>query len=60
MEILDVQDQPDGSAILTFNMSDKENNFFVEYAIIDILREQIRNERSWQYVKDYIRTTVPD
>lgn len=41
MKVLSIEDQEDGSAIVELEMSQKENNFFVEYAVIDILRKQI-------------------
>lgn len=41
MEVLKIEEQDDGSAIVTFNMSEEENNFLVEYAIVDILKKQI-------------------
>jgi RNA polymerase-binding transcription factor DksA len=42
MDILSIKEQPDGSAIVEMEMSEKENDFFVEYAILDILRKQIK------------------
>jgi len=41
MKILKITDQPDGSAIVEMELSDEENNFFVEYAVVDILKKQI-------------------
>jgi len=41
MEVLNIEEQKDGSAIVEVVMSDEENNFLVEYAFVDILRKQI-------------------
>ena len=55
MEVLDIQDQSDGSAILTFDMSEEENILLVEYAVIDILKKQISQyENSWENIKKLI------
>ena len=45
MEILSVKDQEDGSAIVELEMSKEENDFLVEYAIIDILKKQIERTK---------------
>lgn len=42
MEVLKITDQPDGSAIVDLELTEEENNFFLEYAIVDILRKQIK------------------
>jgi len=44
MEVLKVVDQEDGSAIVDLEMSSQESNFFLEYAILDILKKQIKRE----------------
>lgn len=44
MEVLKVTDQEDGSAIIELEMSDEENNILVEYAVVDILKKQIKRE----------------
>ncbi len=55
MEILSVKDLPDGSAILEVNISEEENDFFIEYAILDILKKQLqREEESWESVRKQI------
>jgi hypothetical protein len=41
MKVLKVTDQEDGSAILDLELSEQESNFFLEYAIVDILKKQI-------------------
>jgi len=41
MEILNIKEQEDGSAIVEMVMTEEENNFFVEYAITNILREKL-------------------
>ena len=42
MKVLKITDQPDGSAIVDLELTEQENNFFLEYAIVDILRKQIK------------------
>lgn len=42
MEVLSVKEQEDGSALVELEMSQEENNTLVEYAIIDILKKQIK------------------
>jgi hypothetical protein len=42
MKVLKITDQDDGSAIVDLELSEQENNFFLEYAIVDILRKQIK------------------
>jgi hypothetical protein len=44
MKVLKVIDQEDGSAIVDLEMSSEESNFFLRYAILDILRKQIKIE----------------
>ncbi len=41
MDVLSVEEQEDGSAIVTLNMTEKENDMLVEHAVIDILKKQI-------------------
>lgn len=53
MEVINIEEQEDGSAIVTFNMTEEENNMLVGFAVNTILKEQIekmekeqKNERS--------------
>ncbi len=41
MDVLNVEEQEDGSAIITMNMTEAENNLLIEYAVVDILKKQI-------------------
>jgi len=41
MEVTSIEEQEDGSAIVELKMSQEENNFLVEYAVVDILKKQI-------------------
>jgi DNA recombination-dependent growth factor C len=41
MDVLNIEEQEDGSAIVTLNMTEKENDILVEHAVIDILKKQI-------------------
>lgn len=43
MEILDIKEQEDGSAIVEVVMTKQENDYFVEYAIVNILREKLES-----------------
>lgn len=45
MEVLSIKDQEDGSAIVELNMTEEENNFLLQYAIVDILKKQIEREK---------------
>jgi hypothetical protein len=47
MDILNVIDQEDGSCIMECNFSEEEINFFLSYAVNDILKiqfERMKNE----------------
>jgi RNA polymerase-binding transcription factor DksA len=46
MDVLSIEEQEDGSAIVTMSMTELENNMLVEYAIVDILRKQIERMES--------------
>ena len=41
MKILKSTDQDDGSCILDCEFSEQEVHFFIEYAVVDILKKQI-------------------
>ena len=45
MEVLSIEEQEDGSAIVELNMTQEENDFLVEYAVIDILKKQIERTK---------------
>jgi len=42
MEVLSIEDQEDGSAIIELNMTEEENNMLIQYAVVDILKKQIK------------------
>jgi hypothetical protein len=46
MEVVSIEDQEDGSAIVTLNMTEEENNFLVGYAVNDILKKEIDKRSS--------------
>ncbi len=46
MDVLNIEEQKDGSAIVTLNMTEEENNILIEYAVINILREQIKRMKN--------------
>ena len=56
MKVLKFDEQPDGSAILEIEITEKENQFFVEYAVTNIIKEQIEREKD----ENYIRPTIPE
>ena len=56
MEVLSIEEQEDGSAILTLNMTEEENRLLVEHAVVDILGKQIERIEN----EDNIRTTISD
>jgi len=41
MEVLSIEEQKDGSAIVTLNMTEEENNLLVQYAVVNILKEEM-------------------
>ena len=41
LEVIDIKDQKDGSAILELSMSEDIMQFLVEYAVNDILRKKL-------------------
>ena len=43
MDVVKVTENEDGSATLDVNLTEEEINIFVGYAIIDILKKQIKN-----------------
>lgn len=40
MEVLNMEDQPDGSVILEIEMTNKEQTMLVKYAILDLIRKE--------------------
>ncbi len=42
MNVLKMTELPDGSVDMELEMTEEENNMFVEYAIVDILKKQIK------------------
>ena len=56
MDVLSIEEQEDGSAILTLNMTEEENRLLVEHAVVDILGKQIERIEN----EDIIRTTISD
>jgi N-dimethylarginine dimethylaminohydrolase len=41
MEVISIEEQEDGSAIVNLNMTEEENNMLVGFAVNTILKEQI-------------------
>jgi hypothetical protein len=56
MKVIDVVEQEDGSAIVNIDMTEQEINWFVEYAVNDILRKQVERMKN----EDNICPTVPE
>lgn len=48
MEILDIKENPDGSASMTMEISKEENRSLLEYAITNILKEEIEKYKDIQ------------
>ena len=42
MEILDLEEQEDGSAIIQLNMSEQEKSILLEFAITELLKKYIK------------------
>jgi len=45
MKVLKVHDAKDGFCTIECEFSEKEINFFVEYAVVDILKKQIEDTK---------------
>jgi len=41
MDVLSIEQQEDGSAIVTLDMTEEEQNNLIEYAVVDVLKKQI-------------------
>lgn len=41
MEVISIEEQEDGSAIVNLNMTEEENNMLVGFAVNTILKDQI-------------------
>lgn len=42
MKVLNIKENDDGSATIELEMTEEENNILLEYAIVDILKKQIK------------------
>jgi len=61
MEILDIKDEDDGSCIMDCNFDEREVDFFLNHAVNDILKKEVkRRQWSWENIKNIIRRTAPD
>ena len=56
MKVLKFDEQEDGSAILEIEITKEENQFYIEYAITDIIVKQIEREKD----EGIIRSSVPE
>ena len=45
MEVIDIVDNDDGTATLTFDMTEEEKSILIEYAVQNLLREYIEKEK---------------
>jgi hypothetical protein len=45
MEVVDIIDNEDGSSTVTIDMTEEEQQFFIEYAVVDILKKAIEREK---------------
>lgn len=43
MEVLEIKEQKDGSATINLDLSDEEVKVLLQYAIVNILKEQIES-----------------
>lgn len=43
MDILKTKEHKDGSATITFEFTEEEVELFVEYAVLDILKNKVKN-----------------
>ena len=41
MKVLSIKDQEDGSAIVELDLTEEEEHFFIENAIVDLLKKQL-------------------
>jgi len=44
MDILNMEDQPDGSVILEIEMTTEEQNILIKYAILDLVKKACEKE----------------
>ena len=54
MQVISIKEQPDGSAILEVEMSEKEKDTMIEYAFLDMVRKGIESH------EDSLSTPVPE
>lgn len=45
MKVLKFEENPDGSANVEVEISEEENQFFIQYAVTNIIKEQIEREK---------------
>jgi len=58
MKIVEIKDQPDGSAIVEVDMTEAEQNMLIEIGFLQVLREGI--ERIEKEHADNFRTPIPE
>lgn len=56
MDVLKITEQPDGSALVDIEMTEKEQEMLLSYAVTNLLKEHIERIEH----EDNIRTTVPE
>jgi hypothetical protein len=54
MNVLSIEEQPDGSAIVEVEMTEKEKDMFIEIGILTCLKEGIKQH------EDNLRTPAPE
>lgn len=54
MRVISIQDQPDGSAIVEVEMTEKEKDLCIEIGLITMVKEGIK------IYEDSLRTPVPE
>jgi len=45
MEVLSIEEQEDGSAIINLEMTKEENDLLVEYAVVSLLKKEIEKHK---------------
>lgn len=60
MEILKITDNPDGSATIDFEMNNEEQRLLIQYAVVNLLKEQIKSKEVDELIGDIKKGKVID
>jgi len=63
MDVLNMEDQPDGSVILEIEMTIEEQNMLIKYAILDLVKKEIKGRKCFNcsgYISEKVLKEYPD